>query len=149
HCELLLAAEAVEGTYHDPRARLAGQLPGRVGRPGVDHHHLVAEGQRRKAFADPVGLVVGDHGGRDLRPLNVVHGRACGGRGRQGTLAAPAPDTADVPQPPAASVVFTTYNQPDWLEKVLVGFGAQDRTDFEVLVADDGSRAETRERIEA
>lgn len=54
-----------------------------------------------------------------------------------------------MPQTPAASVVFTTYNQPDWLEKVLVGFGAQDRTDFEVLVADDGSRAETRERIEA
>ena len=50
---------------------------------------------------------------------------------------------------PVASVVFTTYNQPDWLEKVLVGFGVQDRTDFEVLVADDGSREDTRERIEA
>ena len=51
--------------------------------------------------------------------------------------------------PPVASVVFTTYNQPDWLEKVLVGFGAQDRQDFEVLVADDGSRDDTRQRIEA
>lgn len=50
---------------------------------------------------------------------------------------------------PAASVVFTTYNQPDWLEKVLIGFGAQDRTDFEILVADDGSRDDTRERIDA
>lgn len=48
-----------------------------------------------------------------------------------------------------ASVVFTTYNQPDWLEKVLIGFGAQDRQDFEVLVADDGSDDGTRERIEA
>lgn len=56
------------------------------------------------------------------------------------------PQTAPAP---VASVVFTTYNQPDWLEKVLVGFGAQDRTDFEVLVADDGSRNDTRERIEA
>jgi glycosyltransferase involved in cell wall biosynthesis len=54
-----------------------------------------------------------------------------------------------VTPPPVASVVFTTYNQPDWLEKVLVGFGAQDRTDFEVLVADDGSGEETRQRIEA
>lgn len=52
-------------------------------------------------------------------------------------------------QPPVASIVFTTYNQPDWLEKVLVGFGAQDRSDFELLVADDGSGEATRERIQA
>ncbi|WP_411833860.1 glycosyltransferase family 2 protein [Pseudoxanthomonas mexicana] len=52
-------------------------------------------------------------------------------------------------QLPVASVVFTTYNQPDWLEKVLIGFGAQDRHDFEILVADDGSGEETRRRIEA
>ncbi len=50
---------------------------------------------------------------------------------------------------PAASVVFSTYNQPDWLEKVLLGFTAQNRRDFEVVIADDGSNAETRERIEA
>ena len=49
---------------------------------------------------------------------------------------------------PLASVIFTTYNQPDWLEKTLLGFAVQDRTDFEVLVADDGSSLETRERIE-
>ncbi len=48
----------------------------------------------------------------------------------------------------AASVIFTTYNQPDWLEKVLLGLAAQDRLDFEVIVADDGSRRETGERIE-
>jgi len=47
----------------------------------------------------------------------------------------------------AASVIFTTYNQPDWLEKVLLGFAAQSRLDFEVIVADDGSGEETRERI--
>lgn len=50
---------------------------------------------------------------------------------------------------PVASVIFTTYNQPDWLEKVLHGFAAQDRGDFEVLVADDGSDADTRERLQA
>ncbi|MDQ3206643.1 MAG: glycosyltransferase family 2 protein [Pseudomonadota bacterium] len=50
---------------------------------------------------------------------------------------------------PVASIVFTTYNQPEWLEKVLHGFAAQDRRDFEVLVADDGSRDDTRERIDA
>ena len=51
-------------------------------------------------------------------------------------------------QTPVASVIFTTYNQPAWLEKVLVGFGRQDRSDFEVLVADDGSRDETRQLVE-
>src|SRR3546814_12343622 len=35
------------------------------------------------------------------------------------------------------------------MEKVLVGFGAQDRRDFEILIADDGSGDETRERIAA
>ncbi len=49
---------------------------------------------------------------------------------------------------PVASVIFSTYNQPEWLEKTLLGFAAQDRDDFEVVVADDGSREETRERIE-
>ena len=50
-------------------------------------------------------------------------------------------------QTPAASVIFTTYNQPDWLEKVLLGFAAQDRTDFEVLIADDGSDERTSDRV--
>ncbi|MEX2180821.1 MAG: glycosyltransferase family 2 protein [Gemmatimonadaceae bacterium] len=46
------------------------------------------------------------------------------------------------------SVVFSTYNQPAWLEKVLWGFEAQTFREFEVLVADDGSDAPTREVIE-
>ncbi len=50
---------------------------------------------------------------------------------------------------PLASVVFTTYEQPDWLEKVLWGFEAQTVRAFEVIVADDGSGEETRRRIEA
>lgn len=51
-------------------------------------------------------------------------------------------------QPPVASVIFTTYNQPAWLEKTLLGFAAQDRSDFEVIVGDDGSGEETRNLIE-
>ena len=50
---------------------------------------------------------------------------------------------------PRASVIFTTYNQPEWLGKVLRGFAAQDRQDFEILVADDGSDARTRELVQA
>lgn len=46
-------------------------------------------------------------------------------------------------QQPAISVIFTTYNQPEWLRKVLIGFCYQSFTDFEVLVADDGSGEET------
>ena len=45
------------------------------------------------------------------------------------------------------SVIFSTYNSPDWMEKVLWGFFAQTERDFEIIIADDGSREDTRERI--
>ncbi|MGK7394601.1 MAG: glycosyltransferase family 2 protein [Candidatus Cyclobacteriaceae bacterium M3_2C_046] len=45
------------------------------------------------------------------------------------------------------SVIFTTYNSVDWLEKVLWGFANQQDRNFEIVVADDGSGAETREKI--
>lgn len=47
------------------------------------------------------------------------------------------------------SVVFTTYNEPEWLEKVLWGYQCQTFKDFEVLIADDGSAQATRQRIAA
>ena len=46
-----------------------------------------------------------------------------------------------------ASVIFSTYRQREWLRKALCGFAAQTRKDFEILVADDGSGAETAEVI--
>ena len=46
------------------------------------------------------------------------------------------------------SVIFTTYNSPAWLEKVLRGFQCQTDRDFEIIIADDGSTLETRELIE-
>ncbi len=48
-----------------------------------------------------------------------------------------------------ASVIFTTYNHPKWLEKVLWGFSVQNESDFEIIVADDGSTEETRQVIES
>lgn len=48
-----------------------------------------------------------------------------------------------------ASVIFTTYNHPKWLEKTLWGFAVQSYRDFEIIVADDGSSDETREVIES
>ena len=39
-----------------------------------------------------------------------------------------------------ASVIFTTYNHPHWLEKTLWGFSAQSFRDFEIIVADDAVR---------
>jgi len=48
-----------------------------------------------------------------------------------------------------ASVIFTTYNHPRWLEKTLWGFSAQSWRDFEIIVADDGSGPETRAVIES
>ena len=47
-----------------------------------------------------------------------------------------------------ASVIFTTYNHPAWLEKVLWGFSVQTYRDFEIVIADDGSTDETKEVIE-
>ena len=47
------------------------------------------------------------------------------------------------------SVIVSTYNQPAWLEKVLQGYVRQDRQDFELIIADDGSREETRDLIAA
>jgi glycosyltransferase involved in cell wall biosynthesis len=46
------------------------------------------------------------------------------------------------------SVIISTLNSPDWLEKVLCGFGNQDYKDFQIVVADDGSTGATRELIE-
>lgn len=45
------------------------------------------------------------------------------------------------------SVIVSTYNQPAWLEKVLLGYSKQDFRDFELIIADDGSKDDTRELI--
>ncbi len=45
------------------------------------------------------------------------------------------------------SVIVATYRQPAWLEKSLVGYGAQTHADFELVVADDGSGPETAEVV--
>lgn len=46
------------------------------------------------------------------------------------------------------SVIITTYNSPEWLEKVLWGFEAQTFKAFEAVIADDGSNDQTRNLIE-
>jgi glycosyltransferase involved in cell wall biosynthesis len=45
------------------------------------------------------------------------------------------------------SVIVSTYNQPAWLQKVLLGYARQDFRDFELIIADDGSREDTRRLI--
>ncbi|MGD8240334.1 MAG: glycosyltransferase family 2 protein [Armatimonadota bacterium] len=47
-----------------------------------------------------------------------------------------------------ASVLVSTYNSPEWLEKALWGYSSQTYADFEVVIADDGSTDETRELVE-
>ena len=46
------------------------------------------------------------------------------------------------------AVILSTYNSPEWLEKVLWGYAVQTYQNFELLVADDGSSDETRLRID-
>jgi glycosyltransferase involved in cell wall biosynthesis len=50
---------------------------------------------------------------------------------------------------PVASVIISTYNHPAWLQRCLWGYACQDRHDFELVVADDGSGQETRALIDA
>lgn len=47
-----------------------------------------------------------------------------------------------------ASVIFSTYNSEEWLEKVIIGFSVQTFSDFEIIIADDGSREATKTLID-
>jgi glycosyltransferase involved in cell wall biosynthesis len=49
---------------------------------------------------------------------------------------------------PTAGVVFTTYNRPHDLTRVLAGYARQTFGRFEIVIADDGSGEETRRCIE-
>lgn len=46
------------------------------------------------------------------------------------------------------SVILSTYDKPHFLERVLWGYAAQTRRDFELVVADDGSGPETAETVD-
>ena len=46
------------------------------------------------------------------------------------------------------SVIVSTYNSEAWLEKVLQGYAVQTYRDFEVIIADDGSRPTTQALVE-
>ncbi|MBR9915534.1 MAG: glycosyltransferase [Algicola sp.] len=45
------------------------------------------------------------------------------------------------------SVIISTYNHPEWLEKVLWSYEYQTFKDFEVVIADDGSDDNTKSKI--
>ena len=45
------------------------------------------------------------------------------------------------------SIIITTYKAEEWLRKVLVGFSVQSETDFEVVIADDGSTEATQKIV--
>ena len=47
------------------------------------------------------------------------------------------------------SVIVATYNRPDALDAVLRSLAGQGDADFEVLVADDGSRPDTAAVVDA
>ena len=46
------------------------------------------------------------------------------------------------------SVIISTYNAEDWLEKVLWGYSCQTFKDFEIVIADDGSGPKTKALID-
>jgi len=47
-----------------------------------------------------------------------------------------------------ASIIISTYNSPEWLEKVLWGYECQTYRNFELVIADDGSGNETRDIVD-
>lgn len=49
---------------------------------------------------------------------------------------------------PIISLIVSTYNRPDALRLVLLALNEQDTDGFEVVIADDGSKDETRKQIE-
>src|SRR5262245_25015669 len=62
-------------------------------------------------------------------------------------MVAAATQSQSAPRAPSVGVVFTTYNRPRDLERVLAGYARQSHRQFEVVIADDGSGSETRECI--
>lgn len=52
-------------------------------------------------------------------------------------------------KPKTIGVVISTYNNPAWLEKTLWGYLYQTRPADEIVIADDGSRSETKELIDS
>ncbi|WP_010137040.1 glycosyltransferase family 2 protein [Ochrovirga pacifica] len=47
------------------------------------------------------------------------------------------------------SVIISTYNSKEWLKKVMIGYNQQTLQNFEMVIADDGSRQDTKDMIEA
>lgn len=47
------------------------------------------------------------------------------------------------------SIIISTYNSPEWLAKVLYGYNNQTYRQFEIIIADDGSKQETFDLIES
>jgi glycosyltransferase involved in cell wall biosynthesis len=47
------------------------------------------------------------------------------------------------------SVIVSTYNAEEWLEKVLIGYSNQSYDNFELIIADDGSRSSTKNLIDS
>ena len=48
----------------------------------------------------------------------------------------------------AVSIIIPFYNGIDWLEMIFVALGKQSFKDFEVIVAEDGSRVDVGSRLE-
>ncbi len=47
------------------------------------------------------------------------------------------------------SVIITTYNSEEWLQKVLLGYSVQTEQDFEIVIADDGSTEATKKVLQS
>src|SRR5262245_41013425 len=105
---------------------------------------------RDRALAESMSLA-GIRYGRETAPVSGLDQAAdlIEGRSLEGpTAPAAIPELAGgrssaAPRHIPISIVVTTYNRPDALDAVLRGLARQSDRDFEIIIADDGSGAET------
>lgn len=88
--------------------------------------------------------------GRETAPVSgldeaadVIEGRAAAGPAAPHVLSRAPGERSNAPRYTPISIIVTTYNRPDALDAVLRGLARQSDKDFEVVVADDGSAADT------
>ncbi len=49
---------------------------------------------------------------------------------------------------PSISLILSTYNKPEFLDKVLTGYSHQSFKNFEIIIADDGSTKDTKDLVQ-
>jgi glycosyltransferase involved in cell wall biosynthesis len=109
-----------------------------TGRPEGESLSAQREGRPMHPTGRPEGeSLSAEREGRPMHPTGRPEGESPSAQHDRGPA-----------RPGLVSVIVTTYNRPDALRAVLAGFEAQDDRGFELRIADDGSRDDTRALVQ-